>query len=197
MNKKVIALLCIATLIGGVFLVNKQKDNEFYKEIPNENQENSNDNVEENKEENSDIVSEKITYEDNEISESDIENTKEIGLKFIPLVHSYDLENGHESDVIEATKYSTEGMKSLLIGAFIETKQPILFENFFARKVKEVRAIEPYVEKDSITWKYGVDSNILNRNGELINEENNRVMLMFVKENGEWRVGDYATTQYR
>ena len=107
MNKKVIALLCIATLIGGVFLVNKQKDNEFYKEIPNENQENSNDNVEENKEENSDIVSEKITYEDNEISESDIENTKEIGLKFIPLVHSYDLENGHESDVIEATKYST------------------------------------------------------------------------------------------
>lgn len=196
MKKILLILVCISIIFGGIFLFNKKNNDDFYKDIEEEQDKDVSENVVVNDISEEEII-EEAQSEKIEISIDDIEKTKKIGLKFVPLVHSYDLENGHEESVRKATEYSTEGMKSLLIGAFIETKQPILFENFFARKVKDVRAIEPYIEDTSITWKYDVYSDILNRDGEVINQENNRVMLMFVKENGEWRVGDYATTQYR
>lgn len=199
MSKKfIVFVIASLTLVSGVFIYNKNKSNVFYKEdtIYLEDEENKkepqkNNQVEENK-------TQDKTENIKELSNEDIEKTKEIGIKFIPLVHSYDLNNEHESSVKEATKYATESMKSFLIGTFIESKQPILFKDFFSREVYEVKAIESkYNENNSLSWEYEVRSNILNRNKEIINREHNIITLLFIKENNEWRVGDYATTQYR
>lgn len=199
MNRKSILIIIIPlALVSGIFVINKSRTNDFYKE----------DNIEVKEEvsniENSNTIGENITEneevelkENSNYSDEDLDITKEIGLKFIPLVHSYDLDNGHESSVKEATKYATESMKNFLIGTFVESKQPVLFKDFYAREVEEVRAIESKVSEDSISWEFEVKSKILNKNNEMINEEQNRVDLLFVKENGEWRVGNYATTQYR
>lgn len=199
MNRKLILIIIILlVLVSGIFVINKSRTNDFYKE----------DNIEVKEEisniEDSNTIGENITEneevgikENSNYSDEDLDITKEIGLKFILLVHSYDLDNGHESSVKEATKYATESMKNFLVGTFIESKQPVLFKDFYAREVEEIRAIESKVSEDSISWEFEVKSKILNKNNEMINEEQNRVDLLFVKENGEWRVGNYATTQYR
>ena len=220
MNKKkllnFISLLIVFLGIG-IYAINnnKDKDNTFYieknneveEEIKQENNNNSNDSRNKNNKENNDFEiseEEKAKIEEKEkqdeeasYSEKDLEETKEIGLKFVPLVHSYDLDNGHEKDVEEATQYATEGMKGTLIGVFVKSKQPILFKDFFAREVSEVKAIESHIEGKELCWDLEVKSKILNRKKELINEEINRVTLLYSKVNGEWRVGNYATTQYR
>lgn len=209
--------LLIVFLGIGIYAINnnKDKDNTFYieknneveEEIKQENNNNSNDSRNKNNKENNDFEiseEEKAKIEEKEkqdkeasYSEKDLEETKEIGLKFVPLVHSYDLDNGHEKDVEEATQYATEGMKGTLIGVFVKSKQPILFKDFFAREVSEVKAIESHIEGKELCWDFEVKSKILNRKKELINEEINRVTLLYSKVNGEWRVGNYATTQYR
>ena len=199
MSRKSILLIIIPlVLVNGIFIINKNRRNNFYKEDNIEVKEEVN-NIDSSNviDENTIENEEKQEKENVNYSDEDLEITKEIGLKFIPLVHSYDLDNGHESSVKEATKYATESMKNFLIGTFIESKQPVLFKDFYAREVEEVRAIESKVSEDSIRWEFEVKSKILNRNNEMINEEQNRVDLLFVKENGEWRVGNYATTQYR
>ena len=222
MNKKkllnFISLLIVFLGIG-IYAINnnKDKDNTFYieknneveEEIKQENNNNSNDSRNKTNKENNDndfeiSEEEKAKIEEKEkqdkeasYSEKDLEETKEIGLKFVPLVHSYDLDNGHEKDVEEATQYATEGMKGTLIGVFVKSKQPILFKDFFAREVSEVKAIESHIEGKELCWDFEVKSKILNRKKELINEEINRVTLLYSKVNGEWRVGNYATTQYR
>lgn len=220
MNKKkllnFISLLIVFLGIG-IYAINnnKDKDNTFYieknneveEEIKQENNNNSNYSRNKNNKENNDFEiseEEKAKIEEKEkqdkeasYSEKDLEETKEIGLKFVPLVHSYDLDNGHEKDVEEATQYATEGMKGTLIGVFVKSKQPILFKDFFAREVSEVKAIESHIEGKELCWDFEVKSKILNRKKELINEEINRVTLLYSKVNGEWRVGNYATTQYR
>lgn len=206
MKKKIIlVLLASLTLVSGVFIINKNNPDDFYKENTtyvedegNKNETESNSKIEENLE--SDLTKEAEKIEENtvEISEEDIEKTKGIGLEFIPLVHSYDLDNGHESNVKKSTEYATESMKSFLIGTFIESKQPILFKEFFAREVYEVTPVESKNnDNNSLTWEFEVKSNILDGNKEIINREHNIVTLLFIKENNEWRVGDYATTQYR
>ncbi|CAM2078669.1 MAG: hypothetical protein NSGCLCUN01_02870 [uncultured Clostridium sp.] len=206
MKKKIIlVLLASLTLVSGVFIINKNNSDDFYKENTtyvedesNKNETESNGKTEESSE--SDLVQEDEKIEENivEISDEDIEKTKEMGLEFIPLVHSYDLDNGHESSVKKATEYVTESMKSFLIGTFVESKQPILFKDFFAREVYEVTPVESKNnDNNSLTWEFEVKSNILDRNKEIINREHNIVTLLFIKENNEWRVGDYATTQYR
>ena len=222
MNKKkhlnFISLLIVFLGIG-IYAINNNKDkdntlyieknNEVEEEIKQENNNNSNDSRNKTNKENNDndfeiSEEEKAKIEEKEkqdkeasYSEKDLEETKEIGLKFVPLVHSYDLDNGHEKDVEEATQYATEGMKGTLIGVFVKSKQPILFKDFFAREVSEVKAIESHIEGKELCWDFEVKSKILNRKKELINEEINRVTLLYSKVNGEWRVGNYATTQYR
>ena len=205
MKKKIILVLIASlTLVSGVFIINKNKSDDFYKEDTtyvedeaNKNEGENNNGLDENlpKDE---VENEKLEENSVEASNEEIEKTKEIGLSFIPLIHSYDLDNGHESNVKKATEYATESMKGFLIGTFVESKQPILFKDFFAREVYEVNPIESKVNEDnSLTWEYEVRSNILDRNREIINQEHNIVTLLFVKENNEWRVGNYATTQYR
>ena len=98
---------------------------------------------------------------------------------------------------MKATEFATESMKSFIIGTFINSKQPILYEGFYARVVDRVEPVECKIYEDSIMWEYNVYSNIINKEGELINKESNIVNLLFVKENNEWRVGEYSTTQYR
>ncbi len=198
-----------------------EKSNEVEEKVEERNEENSNNEINnnssngssnndtsngeinnENDFEISELEKEKLAEkekQDKEASytEKDLEETKEIGLKFVPLVHSYDLDNGHAKDIEEATKYVTEGMKGTLIGVFVKSKQPILAENFFAREVYDIKAIESHIDGRAICWDFEVRSKILNRKKELIKEEINRVTLLYTKVNGEWRVANYATTQYR
>ena len=198
-----------------------EKSNEVEEKVEERNEENSNNEINnnssngssnndtsngeinnENDFEISELEKEKLAEkekQDKEASytEKDLEETKEIGLKFVPLVHSYDLDNGHAKDIEEATKYVTEGMKGTLIGVFVKSKQPILAENFFAREVYDIKAIESHIDGRAICWDFEVRSKILNRKKELIKEEINRVTLLYSKVNGEWRVANYATTQYR
>ena len=144
MNRKLILIIIILlVLVSGIFVINKSRTNDFYKE----------DNIEVKEEisniEDSNTIGENITEneevgikENSNYSDEDLDITKEIGLKFILLVHSYDLDNGHESSVKEATKYATESMKNFLVGTVNESKQPVLFKDFYAREVEESRAIE-------------------------------------------------------
>ncbi|MCR1952911.1 hypothetical protein NSA50_18065 [Clostridium sp. DSM 100503] len=199
-KKSILLLLTSLILISGVFVINKDKVNDFYKEDTTyvEDKANNNEIVNSNKLEESSAQNENLEANIIEASDEEIEKTKNIGLEFIKLIHSYDLNNGHESNVKKAIQYATESMKSFIIGTFIESKQPRLFKDFFAREVYEVNPIESkFNEDNSLTWEYELMSNILDKNKEIINREHNIVTLLFIKENNEWRVGNYATTQYR
>nr|WP_278678635.1 hypothetical protein [Clostridium paraputrificum] len=131
------------------------------------------------------------------LSDKEKNNTKQAGKEFVELIHGYSLDNSHKDQVMKATEFATESMKSFIIGTFINSKQPILYEGFYARVVDRVEPVEFKIYEDSIMWEYNVYSNIINKEGELINKESNIVNLLFVKENNEWRVGEYSTTQYR
>lgn len=181
---------------------NNSSNNEINKNNSNDSTNKNNKDNNENNFEISELEKEKLAEKEKQdkeasYSEKDLEETKEIGLKFVPLVHSYDLDNGHAKDIEEATKYATEGMKGTLIGVFVKSKQPILAENFFAREVYDIKAIESHIDGRALCWDFEVRSKILNRKKELIKEEINRVTLLYTKVNGEWRVANYATTQYR
>lgn len=200
----IIVILLIGVGLTIYYLTSKKNNNDFYKEtnqVENIDEEINKDITEElNNGNNTEYTGESIKEvlkEDNNYSDKDKKITEELGLKFIPLVHGYDLDNKHKDKVVEATKYTTESMESFIIGTFVDSKQPILYSGFYAREVSKIKAVEPKISEDSIIWEYEVKSKILNRNKEIINEERNRVNLVFIKENDEWKVGNYSTTQYR
>lgn len=198
--KKIIGItiiLCLLIFLSIIMIktFNKPK---FYKESNQENITEENLNTEnKEKEETSKTENTNSIEQSINLSEKEENQTKEIGKAFIEGVHGYALDNSHEDKVMKATEYATESMKSFMIGTFIKSKQPILHEGFFARVVDHVKPVEYKIYDDTIMWEYNVYSNILNKQGELINTESNIINLLFVKENGEWKVGEYSTTQYR
>ena len=198
--KKIIGITIISCLLIFLSIVmiksfNKPK---FYQESNQENiAEENNINNEDDSKESSQVPIVENDKNKIHLSEKEENQTKEIGKAFVEGVHGYALDNSHEDKVMKATEYATESMKSFMIGTFIKSKQPILHEGFFARVVDHVKPVEYKIYDDTIMWEYDVYSNILNKQGELINTESNRVNLLFVKENGEWKVGEYSTTQYR
>lgn len=198
--KKIIGITIISCLLIFLSIVmiksfNKPK---FYQESNQENiAEENNINNEDDSKESSQVPIVENDKNKIHLSEKEENQTKEIGKAFVEGVHGYALDNSHEDKVMKATEYATESMKSFMIGTFIKSKQPILHEGFFARVVDHVKPVEYKIYDDTIMWECDVYSNILNKQGELINTESNRVNLLFVKENGEWKVGEYSTTQYR
>ena len=196
-----ILLVSVAIILMSIIVIKTFNKPKFYKESNQENiTEEKNTNNEDDSKENSQVpIVENDKNNENKIhlSEKEENQTKEIGKAFIEGVHGYALDNSHEDKVMKATEYATESMKSFMIGTFIKSKQPILHEGFFARVVDHVKPVEYKIYDDTIMWEYDVYSNILNKQGELINTESNIINLLFVKENEEWKVGEYSTTQYR
>lgn len=198
--KKIIGITIISCLLIflSIIMIKTFNKPKFYKESNQENITEENLNTEnKEKEETSKTENTNSIEQSINLSEKEENQTKEIGKAFIEGVHGYVLDNSHEDKVIKATEYATESMKSFMIGTFINSKQPVLHEGFFARVVDNVKPVEYKIYDDSIMWEYNVYSNILNKQGELINTESNIINLLFVKENGEWKVGEYSTTQYR
>ena len=199
MKKILFILLVSVAIILTTFIVIKTFSKpKFYKESNQENIiEEKNTNNEDDNKENSQVSIVEKDKNKVHLSEKEENQIKEIGKAFIEGVHGYVLDNSHEDKVMKATEYATESMKSFMIGTFINSKQPVLHEGFFARVVDNVKPVEYKIYDDTIMWEYNVYSNILNKQGELINTESNIINLLFVKENGEWKVGEYSTTQYR
>ncbi|MFR2529800.1 MAG: hypothetical protein ACLS9F_19340 [Clostridium paraputrificum] len=198
--KKIIGITIISCLLIflSIIMIKTFNKPKFYKESNQENITEENLNTEnKEKEETSKTENTNSIEQSINLSEKEENQTKEIGKAFIEGVHGYVLDNSHEDKVMKATEYATESMKSFMIGTFINSKQPVLHEGFFARVVDNVKPVEYKIYDDSIMWEYNVYSNILNKQGELINTESNIINLLFVKENGEWKVGEYSTTQYR
>nr|WP_278678517.1 hypothetical protein [Clostridium paraputrificum] len=194
-----ILLVSVAIILMSIIVIKTFNKPKFYKES---NQENITEEKSIKEEDESKDKSE-VPKVDNDnknkvhLSEKEENETKEIGKVFIEGIHGYALDNSHEDKVMKATEYATESMKSFMIGTFIKSKQPILHEGFFTRVVDNVKPVEYKIYDDTIMWEYNVYSNIVNKQGELINTESNIINLLFVKENGEWKVGEYSTTQYR
>lgn len=198
--KKIIGITIISCLLIflSIIMIKTFNKPKFYKESNQENITEENLNTEnKEKEETSKTENTNSIEQSINLSEKEENQTKEIGKAFIEGVHGYVLDNSHEDKVMKATEYATESMKSFMIGTFINSKQPVLHEGFFARVVDNVKPVEYKIYDDTIMWEYNVYSNILNKQGELINTESNIINLLFVKENGEWKVGEYSTTQYR
>lgn len=193
-----ILLVSVAIIMMSIIVIKTFNKPKFYKESNQENiREEKNTNNEDDNKENSQVSIVEKDKNKVHLSEKEENQTKEIGKAFIEGVHGYVLDNSHEDKVMKATEYATESMKSFMIGTFINSKQPVLHEGFFARVVDNVKPVEYKIYDDTIMWEYNVYSNILNKQGELINTESNMINLLFVKENGEWKVGEYSTTQYR
>lgn len=191
-KKKLIIILCLLIFISGLFLIDtvfeKRKNNELNNKVESISEDEKIDSEEELEVEN----------ESMDILKKDENEIKKMGIEFVKLVHGYSIDGSHKGMVEEASKLATESYKGFLIGEFINSKQPILFERFKSRVVKDVKAIEcKKSEENSLFLELEVWSNIINMDEDIVSEEHNIVKLLFIKENNEWKVGEYATSQYR
>lgn len=177
MNKKLLTIILVIIIVFFsiiIFIPSKENSDEL-SSLENEN---TNSMTNENSPGESD---EKYNIDD-------LENTKEIALKFAELIYSVDSKEPLKFPE-QSAKYTTEALKERII-AVANTEELEVYK----RDVESVEAIESKYDdiEDSIMWNIEAYANVFDESGNLINKEKGDINILFSKENGVYRVSEYS-----
>ncbi|MDU3678383.1 hypothetical protein [Clostridium sp.] len=164
MNKKLLTIILVIIIVFFsiiIFIPSKENSDEL-SSLENENT--------------NSITNENSHGEsDEKYNIDDLENTKEIALKFAELIYSVDSKEPLKFPE-QSAKYTTEALKERII-AVANTEELEVYK----RDVEsvEVMNVEAY-------------ANVFDESGNLINKEKGDINILFSKENGVYRVSKYS-----
>ena len=172
MNKKLLTIILVIIIVFFsiiIFIPSKENSDEL-SSLENENT--------------NSITNENSHGEsDEKYNIDDLENTKEIALKFAELIYSVDSKEPLKFPE-QSAKYTTEALKERII-AVANTEE---------LDVESVEVIESKYDdiEDSIMWNVEAYANVFDESGNLINKEKGDINILFSKENGVYRVSEYS-----
>ena len=169
MNKKLLTIILVIIIVFFsiiIFIPSKQNSDEL-SFLENENS---------------------LGESDEKYNIDDLENTKEIALKFAELIYSVDSKEPLKFPE-QSVKYTTEALKERII-AVANTEELEVYK----RDVESVEAIESKYNdiEDSIMWNVEAYANVFDESGNLINKEKGDINILFSKENGVYKVSEYS-----
>ncbi len=177
MNKKLLTIILVIIIVFFsiiIFIPSKENSDELTS-LENENT--------------NSITNENSPGEsDEKYNIDDLENTKEIALKFAELIYSVDSKEPLKFPE-QSVKYTTEVLKERII-AVANTEELEVYK----RDVESVEAIESKYDdiEDSIMWNVEAYANVFDESGNLTNKEKGDINILFSKENGVYRVSEYS-----
>ncbi|CAM2078517.1 MAG: hypothetical protein NSGCLCUN01_02713 [uncultured Clostridium sp.] len=131
-----------------------------------------------------------------EFTKEEVVQTRDIGVKFLECVRPYEYDKGISDETAkEIKKLTTKGLGDML-SEQLQHLRPATVVNF--RKM-EIGLIEPIqykkYEDGTVDWEIAVLENAINESGNIAKERVVSVNLLFIKDNNQWKIGEYSVDQ--
>lgn len=131
-----------------------------------------------------------------EFTKEEVVQTRDMGIKFLEYVRPYDYDKGISDETAkEIKKLTVKGLGDLLSDQLKNLRAAIVV-GFRKMEVGVVEAIQyKKLEDGTVLWRFAVLENAINDNGEIAKDRVVSVNLLFVKDNNQWKIGQYSVDQ--
>lgn len=128
-------------------------------------------------------------------TKEEVVQTRDMGIKFLKYAREYDYDRGISKETAnEIKKLTTKGLGDELADQ-LKHLRPAPVVRFRRMEVKLVEPIQyKKYEDGTVNWEYGILENAINDSGEVAKEIQSRVSLLFVKDNNQWKIGEYSVS---
>ncbi|WWU63287.1 hypothetical protein QJR26_09610 [Clostridium baratii] len=131
-----------------------------------------------------------------DFTKEEVVQTRDMGIKFLKYAREYDYDRGISKETAnEIKKLTTKGLGDELADR-LKHLRPAPVVRF---RRMEVNLAEPIqykkYEDGTVNWEYGILEHAINDSGEVAKEIQSRVSLLFVKDNNQWKIGEYSVSE--
>lgn len=129
-------------------------------------------------------------------SRDEVIKTRDMGIQFINDIAPYTYKGGYKDKLNDMKNLTTKGLGDMLYSELSQL-QPALCEGFRKLDLEKVEPIQ-YIkmEDGSVSWDFGVIGKVINDKDVVVKKQKSEITLLFVKENNNWKIGDYSVHKY-
>lgn len=130
-----------------------------------------------------------------DFTKEEVVQTRDMGIKFLKYAREYDYDRGISKETAnEIKKLTTKGLGDELADR-LKHLRPAPVVRFRRMEVNLVEPIqyEKY-EDGTVNWKYGILEQAINDSGEVAKEIESTINLLFIKDNNQWKIGEYSVS---